>query len=266
MMKKNIIAVFTAIVLLLTFVMVFIFNTKKDVITSILYSWHMSTLNDEQLNDVITLLNVDEIYQHFSSDYLNNSDNEFIKKMNLNNINVYHLCGDPSWDTSDKIIEEIDKVKKYNSNNYYKISGIVLDIESYSKKDFDQKKYLKALKEAYKYAKSNNIYVVLDIPTWLEKYGDDYLEDIISSTCDEISIMNYNINKTISSIEKEVEYALLYNKKVNTIYEINFNEEGYFKDYNSIKDDYIKLNSYYNKVQVKIAFHHYDSIIENMNN
>ena len=47
-------------------------------------------------------------------------------------------------------------------------------------------------------------------------------------------------------------------KKINTIYEINFDENNYFSDWNDIKKDYKKLKDAYG--EMGIAYHHYASI------
>ena len=234
-------------------------GSKKN--KRILYSWHMKTINDTDLIRVIKELNIDTLYQDFSTDYLNSTNNIFIKQMNSYNVKVYHLAGDPSWGIKgkDKIKEEINKVIKYNRKNKYKIDGIVLDIESYILDSFDGKDYLKILKESYKYAKKNEIYVVLCIPTWFDKYGKSYLKDLIINTNDEVSFMNYNIKNTIKDINGEMKFIKKYGKKANTIYEVDFNNKNYFSSYDEINNDYKKVIKYY-RYPISLAFHHYDSI------
>ena len=70
--------------------------------------------------------------------------------------------------------------------------------------------------------------------------------------------MNYNIDKTMENISYENEISKKYDKKINTIYEINFSEDNYFSNWNDIKKDYKKLKEEYG--EMGIAYHHYDSI------
>lgn len=223
----------------------------------ILYSWHMKNISDIKLIKTIKKLNINILYQDFSTDYLNGNDSTFIEKMNKNNVKVYHLCGDSSWGIkgNNKTIKEIDKVINYNKNNEYKISGIVFDIESYTLDSYNENNYIEIIEKAYEYCRKNNVYMILCIPTWMKK---NTLEKLIYNS-DEISVMNYNINKTISNIKEEISLAKQYNKKVNTIYETNFNNKKYFSNFNEIEDDYQKIINNYD-YSISIAFHHYNSI------
>lgn len=244
----------------ITFFVVFIIVgcTSKNKEDRILYSWHMKSIYDTNLIKTMKKLDINVLYQDFSTKYLESSDNDFLKEMNKKNITVYHLFGEPSWGlkNSNKIKEEIDKVSNYNKNNKYKISGIVLDIESYTEDDFNKKKYINILKEAYMYAKENNIKYTICIPVW---FKDKDLEKLIYNS-DEISLMNYNIDKTVSNMKEEVKIAKKYKKKINTIYEIKFNNKKHFSSYEKIENDYKKIRNNYD-YPISIAYHHYDSIV-----
>lgn len=243
----------------ITFFIIFISFGCNNKIESnrILYSWHMKNISDTKLIETVKKLNINILYQDFSTDYLNGNNNTFIEKMNNNKILVYHLCGDPSWGIkgSNKTIKEIDKVINYNKNNKHKISGIVFDIESYTLESYDEDEYIEIINNTYEYCKKNNIYMILCISTWMKKTT---LEKLISNT-DEISLMNYNINKTTSNIKEEILLVKQYNKKVNTIYEINFNNKKYFSSFKEIENDYQKIINNYD-YPISIAYHHYNSI------
>lgn len=240
------------------FIMSISFGCSNKVVNDrILYSWHMENISDINLINTIKKLNINILYQDFSNDYLNSNDSIFLEEMEKNNIKVYHLCGDPSWavNGSNKIIKEIDKVINYNKKNKHRINGIVLDIESYILDSYNEDEYIKIIKNAYKYCKENNIYMVLCIPTWMKKRT---LEELISNS-DEVSVMDYNIRKTILNIKEEVLVAKKYNKKINTVYEINFDNIKCFSSFNEIENDYQKIINNYD-YPISIAFHHYNSI------
>ena len=62
--------------------------------------------------------------------------------------------------------------------------------------------------------------------------------------------MNYNIDKTVKNISFENKLSKKYDKKINTIYEINFDEDNYFSSWDEIKKDYKKLKNKYNKIGI----------------
>ena len=254
-MIKKLICVLVIVILFIVFFP--ISNYKSSI-----YSWHMSIMGDKNVIKRLGKMNSNTLYQDFSSDYLKGKNSEFIKYMNDNNIDVYHLSGDPSWGI-DKVYlakKEVDKVLEFNHNNSGKIKGIVFDIESYSLDEFDKDGYLKSLKEIYSYANKNKLYLILCIPSWFDKYGDKYLEDIIKYAGDEFSIMNYNIEKTLSGIENEAMISYKYGKKISTIYELDFSDKKHFSNFNEIMNDYKKIKKKYGNVG--LSFHHYDDIID----
>lgn len=259
-MKKLIVGLIILIACSL-FLLFFIFEKEEN----ILYSWNMDVLTDNKFFQNLKRYNIKTIYQDFSSDYLNNNDNKFLEKMNKNKINVYHLCGDVDWiDNKEKIIEEIDKVITYNKGVDYKIKGIVFDIEPYHDgfDSFDFKTYVEVIKNTYMYMSSNDLYMVIAIPYWLEKKDKKLLEELIKNGTDEISVMNYNIKNTLKNIKDEVKLSKKYSKNINTIYEINFSDDNYFSSYDEINSDYKKIKDYYKYKRIKKAYHHYGKMKE----
>lgn len=258
-MKKIILAT-----LLLAVFLFFVWRPYKKT-ENILYSWSMSALEDPQLESVLKKHNIGILYQDFSSAYLKGTDFTFLKNMRALKVDVYHLSGDPSWgeDAEAKSMkEEIDKVVAYNANNEEKISGIVFDVEPYlhNKEKFDFPLYVEAMKEAYQYAKEQGIYMVLALAVWFDTLDENLLEELIQDGCDEISLMNYNIEYTKERMEEEMKFAKKYNKKVNTIYEIDFGKDGYFESYEAIDHDFWKLKQYYRYPHLKKAYHYYDKM------
>lgn len=265
-MKKNI----KLILILLSSIILAACNQKDE---NILYSWSMDAVEDKELEDYISKYNIKELYQDFSTKYLEEEDSSFIHLMHNMDVLVYHLAGDPSWGKdlkADKMKKEIDKVLAFNNRNEEKIDGIVFDIESYTdssdvksgKDDFDFDTYTKSIINAYNYAKNYNLYMVIAIPVWFEKVSIENLEELISSGCDEISLMNYNIKYTRKNIEEEIDLAKKYNKSVNTIYEINFSNDKYFQSYDEINSDFKDIYNYYNYNKLKKAYHYYGKMKE----
>ena len=256
-------------IIFLILLSIFLLIKKKDDI--ILYSWDMDYINQgdyDNLYKIIDKLNINILYQDFSSEYLHNADNTFLEQMKINKVDVYHLAGDSIWGLKDGykyIIEEINKVVFYNNNVNNKIRGIVLDIEPYTSEKFsnsdfsldDFQIYVEQIEKSYLLAKENNLKVVLVIPYWFDLIDKGLLEQLVDYV-DEISVMNYNIDNTIKNISFENDIIKKHNKKINTIYEINFDENNYFSSWNEIKRDYKNLKNKYNKIG--IAYHHYNSI------
>jgi len=72
--------------------------------------------------------------------------------------------------------------------------------------------------------------------------------------------MNYNINRTKENIEVELKLTHKYEKEIDTIYEIAYQEDGYFKEKEEIKQDFVQILNNEQKKQVNIAYHHYRSM------
>ena len=265
-MKKLIIGLIVISSILIIILM--FLNKKED--KSILYSWSMETITDKELLTIIDKHDIDTLYQDFSTEYLSLKDNAFIIKMESNDVDVFHLCGEKEWgyeENAESLKKEIDKVLNYNKSNKYKIKGIVFDIEPYQNEknieNFDFSLYVSILKKAYAYANSNNLKMVIAIPIWFDSIDKKLLEELISDACDEISLMSYNIKYTKEHMKEEIKLAKKYNKKINTIYEINFGEDNYFSNYREIEEDFNKIKNEYQYSNLKKAYHYYEMMKEN---
>ncbi len=260
-MKKKILSI-----VLIGLCCLLMITSKKE--ENILYSWKMDALEDKELLDIIKKYNIKEIYQDFSTEYLTQNDSKFLKKMKEKGVKVYQLCGDPSWGLDKKATSmkrEIDKVISYNKKNEEQIAGIVFDVEPYlhNEENFDFPLFTESMKEAYRYAKKQNLYLILALPVWLDSIDKNLLEDIIKEGCDEISLMNYNIKYTKENIETEIEYAKKYQKKVNTIYEVYSEEQDYFKTDKEINQDFKKIRNHYHYDKLRKAYHYYEKMKQN---
>lgn len=214
-------------------------------------------------------LKLTTLYQEFSSDFLMAGDSIFIGKMKNSGIEVYHLCGDPSWaldNQAESMIKQIDNLLFFNTIAEYPISGIVFDVEPYILEDYtidDLNQYVDNIKKTYKYAQSNQLYMVVVIPYWLEQKGDQLLSDIIEHGCDEVSVMNYYTSKTAEHIAEELDLASKSNKWINTIYELNFEQENTFKNFKEIQTDFNAMYHQYDYEKLGIAYHHFGNLLPN---
>ncbi len=270
-MKKQYLVVILFFFLLISLGYVLLFYTKDiDNYDSILYSWKLESIkNDEKkFETILEDYKINVIYQDFTTDYLKEFDDSFIEEMGKRNIKVYHLCGDPSWGKEDgyeKIKKEVLKVVNYNNNVSNKVVGVVLDIEPYiSEKEeifleSDFRIYVEQIKKAYKMIKENDLEVILAIPYWFDKIDVSLLEELVMNS-DGISVMNYKISDTSEHIETEIKLAKKYNKKIDTIYEVEYGESGYFNSKDEIYEDYYKIKDYNEYKDLGISFHYFDSM------
>lgn len=268
MIKKTILTIL--VLLLFLGGILYISSLKNKSYQTIIYSWDLEKINEnkKQFQKTIESYQIDTIYQDFKKDYLKASDDEFIKEMQKKKISVYHLAGDPTWGKKDgftKTKEELELVKQFNKKTKNKLKGVVLDIEPYideKEENFkikDFQIYVEEIKKTYKYCKENELELILVIPYWFDDIDENLLEELIQNT-DGISVMNYNINKTKQKIKTEIKLAKKYQKKIDTIYEVNYKEKGYFSSKEEIIKDYEKLKKEYKLENLGLAFHHYGSM------
>lgn len=253
------------LIILLIIGLILLLNYNQS--TKILYSWQIKDITSPKFTKVLTKLHINNLYQEFNTTYLTGKDNTFIKNMTKKNIKVYALAGDLSWGSNPKEIKkELTKIITYNKNNKYKITGVVLDIESYrAKTTFNFKDYTANLTKAYNYAHKHNLEVILVIPYWYDTISLTTLKELIKNASDGISVMNYNINKTTSNIKNEIKICQKYHKSINTIYEINMTDSKYFTSYEAITKDYQNIKTNTNYQALGIAYHDYNNIIKNSN-
>ena len=276
-MKKFNILVFSIIIISITLFSFLFFkkgnnsndNKKYD---RILYSWKLNKIeeNQKQFNSVIKEYDINVIYQDFTTEYLQEYNDDFIRDMNKRGIVVYHMAGDPSWgkkDGFDKIREEIERLIDFNKNVENKMPGIVLDIEPYISEKEEVLKvqdfsiYVEQIKKAYDFTKENDLNLILAIPYWFDVISDDLLEEVIKNA-DHISVMNYKIDKTSEHISREIELARKYNKKIDTIYEINYDDHDYFSSNKDILLDYEKIKKNNNYEELGVSYHHFGSMLK----
>lgn len=224
---------------------------------SVMYSWNNDIFEQSNSFELLEDNNIKVVYQFFNKDFDYNLLDAF------KDIDFYYLCGERDWidDDISFIKKEIDYVYEVNKEENV-LKGIVFDIEPYvdNKDNFDFKKYVRALQEAFKYAKGKDVKMIICIPTWFNTIDEELLEKLIFNS-DGVSLMNYDTKYTLENIKEEVEYARKYNKEINTIYELDFNKD-YFKSMNDIKKDFSKIEEYYQYDKLSISYHYFTNLIE----
>ena len=233
-----------------------------------LYSWKYQDIDTKEQINIIRNYSINNLFQDFNDEFFKDSDDQYFKKLHSMGVNVYHLTGDSSWGTDKSLIrikEEIDKVVSFNNKYQYKIKGIVFDIEPYiservskfSSEDF--KIYVDIIKETYKLMKDNNLELIICIPYWFDKIDINLLEELIINT-DGIEVMNYDCHNTKENIKEEIFLATKYNKKISSIYEIDFSDKDKFSSYDGIDSDFKDMLNYYDYNKFDMSYHHYSKM------
>ncbi len=266
--KTTFLAILLSFLLLVLFIS--IFKAKTVIYESSLYSWKLDEILEDPMKfyKVLKEYNVKVLYQDFSSEFLEKGDDSFLKEMDDREIAVYHLAGDPSWGRKEgyeKIKREVKKVLAFNEKVEMPIRGIILDIEPYvseKSEEFlveDFEVYVEQIEKSYDYCKRHDLELLLAIPYWFDSIDDDLLKRVIKNS-DGISVMNYKISKTASKIKREVELANKYDKKIDSIYEVEYGKEGYFASKEDILKDFANLLEENPSGNLMISFHHYGSM------
>ena len=89
------------------------------------------------------------------------------------------------------------------------------------------KEYVFAMHNIYLYAHKVGFEVVQVIPTFYDTVDETLFKILISSCCDEVSLMNYAKTVQVSSIEQEIELCRKSGKRVETIFETQPHSEEY---------------------------------------
>lgn len=228
------------VIVLFSFTFLFIFHlmrlqakNKMDFRKVSIYSWNIEDVNDAMLIEICDELNINTFYQAISADNLNTDEwKKLLKELTEKGIDCYLLQGNPKQayeEGAESMKEVVNKVKKFNDENEYKIKGIVWDVEFYLDKTQYQEeskkncfeRYYKNMLEIYDYAKQREIETVQVIPYWLDtEIGEEALERLIKNTCDSIEVMNYYKQRAKEHIRNEIDYAKKYDKEIVTIAEL----------------------------------------------
>lgn len=210
-------------------------------------------------------LEIGAIYQLFSKEYLESRDNSFLKEMKEQNIIVYALINNVEtlFDEGVSLKEKVDEIISYNEEVEETISGVVFSFKPYLDVDFTSEMmeaYVKSMKNAYTYASTHHLKVSIVIPYWFDSVNDSLLYSLIRNACDEVAIMNFNIEKTKENIASEIDYARKMSKDVKSIVEVSFGKEGYFASFAEIRKDYEDCKDYYGYAHFNLLYEDYDAM------
>lgn len=266
-------------------------DSKSDIHNSV-YCWYdhgIPTDSLEKTIDICHYLNISDVYTTFT-----NFDDqvEMISSLKANGISTYYLTGRSNWyNNVDMIIEKIDKVAEYNiSHPDATITGIVLDIEPYTLKEYKADEitgfstYADTIENAYTYAQSKNIRFVNAIPYWYDnymikdKYSDKDREtakkafDKIFQNADRISVMNYLRRNMTEHMKNEIIYASLYNIEIESTADLSKtsgtstnDETSFYAERNpisSINDSWKDMYQTYGYDKLNFSYHHMHILLE----
>jgi len=297
MKKRMIPVIYAALILCIVAVIILMIsrlrNDEKPQKGFGMFSWNEDILaeeHSEELSECIGKADVTLIYQQFSeSSFQNGTASSFVKEMQRENVEVYALMGDAKWtyeNGGDRLIEHVEHVVTYNKSqdSKGKIKGVMVDVEPYLLGEWDEgedvrkvlmQDYLNCIQRGYTYAVRNGLVFLVCIPTFYDATSPDVLERLIADACDGIAVMNYNRTDEYGQMEREVDLAREYDKKVICIYELQesglhdleeintYAGEGLQKLWESA--DSLKQEFGYEKLQ--FAYHYYEplkALLENM--
>lgn len=252
-----------------------------------MFSWETSVISDNEaqsLKRCVRQADITQIYQQFSDDMLGSDEaNRFLSRMKENDIQVYSLIGDAEWayETDAETIKgEIQRVAEYNKNNKgNRIEGVMTDVEPYILEEWNDKggardelmaNYLECIKNAYKYAKKNDLRFIVCVPTFYDVVCEDILEGLIAEACDGLAVMNYNRSDEYGQIEAEVKLAREHNKDIICIYELQKAGKHDLEDINTYAGEGLealwrsakRLKEQFGYSKLSFAYHYYKPLKE----
>lgn len=266
-------------------------NDKVELINNSIYCWHDYIISSNYIDIIINRLKSLNITNAYISMGDIESHKDEISKLKENGISVYYLDGHSSWYTDvDSIKDKIDKVDEYNKNNpNIELSGIVLDIEPYSRSEYKAdvisgfETYVNTMEQAYSYATSKNVKMSITIPYWFDKYMTEnkYTDlereraaiafDKLIKNSDRINVMNYYKSNMASHLETELNYAKKYGKEIESIAEFSKpnseipSKTTFYSDNDPINTaitEWQKIKSTFNYDKLTFSYHHLDMILE----
>ena len=249
-----------------------------------LFSWSVSSIFEEPelLFHTMRMLEIDTLYQEFSTDTQLEAILGFLEQAQKQNVDVYYLAGTPEWGIdkeAKKMLAYIDHIIKLNQSvpKEVKLKGIVLDVEPYLTDDWDENQeivmsqYVSAMQKAYQRARENDLEVIICIPYFYDTKGyEKQLEELIRDSCDMVAVMNYYKEKEEDHITKEMELAHLYNKGIIQIYELkkpgthDLTDKStyYHEGIDALLESFRELQSFANYNKFNFALHDYKALKE----
>lgn len=228
-----------------------------------LFSWFSKELaHPEAFFSFLQQHGITAIYQHVTPNDMQETIARFIKRGRQANIKVFLLVGEANWALEpDGLHRHIEQAVKWD--------GIVVDVEPYLLKDFNKEimtAYVSAMRNAYQKARSLGVTFILCIPYFYDSLGyTTELEVLIRDCCDGITVMNYYRGKEIPHLEMEAKLCRLYQKSLETIYELQPPGKHGLKDINTyyhlglkkVDENFQTLATHYQNQAVKISYHEF---------
>lgn len=253
-----------------------------------MFSWgETATLSEERdrLSRVISSAGVTEIYQEFSEDLLGTDQMKgFLSQMAEQSVEVYALVGDASWgEEADgaSLIGAMQKIVQVNAglSQSQRIQGMMVDVEPYLLDAWDEgdqareelmEAYRAGMTQAYEYAHSEGLEMLVCIPTFYDLTCETVLEEIVAECCDGIAVMNYNRENEYAQMEAEVSLAEEYDKRVICIYELQQPGKHDLTDINTyyhtglevLRASSETLEQRFSYQELGFAYHYYDPLKE----
>ncbi|XJS10390.1 hypothetical protein ACF3NG_09670 [Aerococcaceae bacterium WGS1372] len=251
------------------------------------FSWFDEPLIDPKttLNN-ISDLDIDTLYQFFSSEYFDNKEKQgqleqLLLEFKEHHKDVYLLNGEAEWaldPESTELIKYINKTHEFlaTRGSHSLIQGIIIDIEPQTLEEYQTNpdavmaSFTKGLKKAYEVVHELELKVIVCLPYYLDTEGYlSELETIIAEASDEVAIMNYYRDLEIEHIATEVALSQKYNKPIQTIYELQapgihgLTEMNtyYHLGITAVNNNFEQLRTYY-RSPINLSYHELNSLIE----
>lgn len=258
----------------------FLLDGKKG-----LFSWSSEVFEDsntEHLFEIMGSQGLTTIYQHFKEKDSIEEIKKFIESAKENGISVYYLAGSPEWSldsSGTKMCEVVERASKINKElpKGVRIEGVFMDTEPHLTEDWQERekdvmnRYVQGMKKAHERATEEGLVYIACIPFYYDSGGhEEALEELISTGCDVLAIMNYSKMDESGQIQTEMSIADREKKPVIIIYELQKPGEHGLKNVNTYYEDGLhavkksvkKLEKVYGKGAFQYALHEYKALQE----
>lgn len=202
-----------------------------------MFEWNEERIyQTDRIGELLRVLPITDWYQETAVPVGQEDMEAFLTFMNEENVRVYAMAGETQWGYEEdgaSLISWLEEIISYNrkAGKGKSFRGVMLDVEPYVLKKWKEdpevhmETYVKGMKEAYGYAKENNLDVIVCIPRHYDDQGlTGQLEELIAEACDEVAVMNYDCGFEAEKIETEALLAQKYGKSLHCILE--FQEVG----------------------------------------
>lgn len=250
-----------------------------------IWCWDENVVTEyDELIEICRKLKISKVYQCVLIPDINETAKceelcNFIRICNSNGIDVYWTNGDPTWTYNvSNVLSLVDRVKAFNSVYIdTKIKGIITDIESYnlpswenSKEDISEN-FIARHKEIFAKTKPAGLElgVAMNNAFFNELLKYETLDSLMNECCDYYTFMLYNSDYQVYHADSLIEYAKLFNKKVEIISEMqkdvsNDYEHSSIDEVEKVWKDIVETYNCSND-NVSFSFHSYNSLKDILN-